>query len=108
MTITNPTSIQKAALPVILSEETKDRDVFIQSQTGSGKTLAFLLPIIQDLLPLSELSWIDRSIGTLAIIIAPTRELAKQISDVLESLLQLRLRPTSTDGAFHGLLFSQK
>jgi len=67
-------------------------DVFIQSQTGSGKTLSFLLPIIQDLLPLSSLSYIDRSIGTLAVIIAPTRELAKQISDVLEMLLKLRLR----------------
>lgn len=55
--------------------------------------MSFLLPIIQDLLPLSTLSYIDRSIGTLAIIIAPTRELAKQISDVLEALLKLRLRP---------------
>lgn len=55
--------------------------------------MSFLLPIIQDLLPLSTLSYIDRSIGTLAIIIAPTRELAKQISDVLEALLKLKLRP---------------
>ncbi|KAI0344702.1 DEAD-domain-containing protein [Trametopsis cervina] len=94
--ITKPTSIQRAALPALLSslgEDTSSRDVFIQSQTGSGKTLSFLLPIIQDLLPLSSHSYIDRSIGTLAIIIAPTRELAKQISDVLEALLTLRLRP---------------
>ncbi|KAK7692987.1 hypothetical protein QCA50_004629 [Cerrena zonata] len=97
MNIEKPTSIQRAALPIMLSsssEDTSSRDVFIQSQTGSGKTLSFLLPIIQDLLPLSSLSYIDRSIGTLAIIIAPTRELAKQISDVLEALLKLRLRPT--------------
>ncbi|KAH9839485.1 DEAD-domain-containing protein [Rhodofomes roseus] len=97
MDIAKPTSIQRAALPAILSETMDDgtpRDVFIQSQTGSGKTLSFLLPIIQDLLPLSSLSYIDRSIGTLAIIIAPTRELAKQISDVLEVLLKLRLRPS--------------
>lgn len=96
MHIEKPTSIQRAALPALLSsteEDTSARDVFIQSQTGSGKTLSFLLPIIQDLLPLSSLSYIDRSIGTLAIIIAPTRELAKQISDVLEALLQMRLRP---------------
>ncbi|THH29189.1 hypothetical protein EUX98_g4991 [Antrodiella citrinella] len=107
MTISKPTSIQRAALPALLSthvEDTSSRDVFIQSQTGSGKTLAFLLPIIQDLLPLSTLSYIDRSIGTLAIVIAPTRELAKQISDVLESLLQLRLRPPeeSPDGESSG------
>ncbi|KAF8635194.1 hypothetical protein AX17_003970 [Amanita inopinata Kibby_2008] len=94
MNILNPTSIQRSALPILLStrSELSSRDVFIQSQTGSGKTLSFLLPIIQDLLPLSSLSYIDRSIGTLAVIIAPTRELAKQISDVLETLLKMRLR----------------
>jgi len=74
------------------------RDVFIQSQTGSGKTFSFLLPIIQDLLPLSSLSYIDRSIGTLGIIIAPTRELASQISQVLDALLKLRLRPADDTG----------
>ncbi|KAH7874644.1 P-loop containing nucleoside triphosphate hydrolase protein [Lentinula edodes] len=96
MGIQKPTSIQRAALPVTLSvsPDVMARDIFIQSQTGSGKTLSFLLPIIQDLLPLSSLSYIDRSLGTLAIIIVPTRELAKQISDVLESLLYLRLRAT--------------
>lgn len=96
MNVSKPTSIQREALPILLStstEDTADRDVFISSQTGSGKTLSYLLPVIQDLLPLSSLSYIDRSIGTLAIIIAPTRELAKQISDVLEALLTLRLRP---------------
>ncbi|KAF9529209.1 P-loop containing nucleoside triphosphate hydrolase protein, partial [Crepidotus variabilis] len=93
MGIQKPTAIQRASLPVLLSEAKSSRDVFLQSQTGSGKTLSYLLPIIQDLLPLSSLSYIDRSIGTLAIIIAPTRELAKQISDVLESLLKMRLRP---------------
>lgn len=94
MSIEAPTSIQRSVLPALLPtlEDPAARDVFIQSQTGSGKTLSFLLPILQDLLPLSKLSYIDRSIGTLAIIIAPTRELAKQISDVLEALLQLRLR----------------
>lgn len=94
--VTKPTSIQRAALPVFTrpsSEDMAERDVFIQSQTGSGKTLSFLLPIIHDLFPLSTHSYIDRSIGTLAVIIAPTRELAKQISDVLESLLKLKLRP---------------
>ncbi|KAL1717407.1 P-loop containing nucleoside triphosphate hydrolase protein [Schizophyllum commune] len=95
LSITKPTAIQRAALPALLgrlSAENALRDVFIQAQTGSGKTLSYLLPIIQDLLPLSSDSYIDRSIGTLAVIIAPTRELAQQISDVLENLLKLRLR----------------
>ncbi|KAH9990037.1 P-loop containing nucleoside triphosphate hydrolase protein [Russula vinacea] len=82
MNILKPTSIHASS-----------RDAFIQAQTGSGKTLSYLLPILHDLLPLSTNSYIDRSIGTLAIIISPTRELAKQISDVLEVLLKLRLRP---------------
>jgi ATP-dependent RNA helicase DDX31/DBP7 len=97
LSITKPTSIQRASLPVLLSSpdtRTAKHDVLIQSHTGSGKTLSYLLPVIQDLLPLSSLSYIDRSIGTLAIIVAPTRELAKQISDVLEQLLQMRLRST--------------
>ncbi|KAG9126212.1 ATP-dependent RNA helicase dbp7 [Ceratobasidium sp. 392] len=101
--ISKPTSVQRASLSALLhptdadSAKSHSRDAFIQSQTGSGKTLAYLLPIIQDLLPLSSLSYIDRSIGTLAIIIAPTRELAKQISDVLEQLLTMRLRPRTRD-----------
>ena len=97
--INSPTPIQMLALPTLLQSSHQDktksvlssRDIFLQSQTGSGKTLTYLLPIIQDLLPLGELSFIDRSIGTLAIILAPTRELARQIYDVLESLLKLSL-----------------
>lgn len=94
MNISRPTAIQRSALPSLLTspDDGTERDAFIQSQTGSGKTLSYLLPIIHDLLPLSSLSYIDRSIGTLAVVIAPTRELAKQISDVLEVLLKLRLR----------------
>ncbi|KAJ3567313.1 hypothetical protein NP233_g6439 [Leucocoprinus birnbaumii] len=103
MNILKPTAIQRSALPSLLasSEPGSERDAFIQSQTGSGKTLSYLLPIIHDLLPLSSLSYIDRSIGTLAIIIAPTRELAKQISDVLEALLKLRLRAESETAEDH-------
>lgn len=117
MGIAAPTGIQKACLPYMLStpldinarrDEDDDgfavetelegpRDVFIQSQTGSGKTLSFLLPIIQTLLPLSKLSYIDRSIGTLAIILAPTRELAQQISKVLESVLSMALSLPDSD-----------
>ncbi|KZT54233.1 DEAD-domain-containing protein, partial [Calocera cornea HHB12733] len=118
MGIDRPTAIQRATLQVMLSPSTsgagagaasdpsdpgasraEERDIFIQSQTGSGKTLSYLLPIIQDLLPLSSASYIDRSIGTLAIVLAPTRELAKQIYDVLEMVLSLRLSAgTDEDG----------
>ncbi|KAH9969745.1 DEAD-domain-containing protein [Russula dissimulans] len=95
MNILKPTSIQRASLSTLLSpsDPLSWRDAFIQSQTGSGKTLSYLLPILHDLLPLSTNSYIDRSIGTVAIIISPTRELANQILDVLDVLLKLRLRP---------------
>ncbi|GAA6061875.1 hypothetical protein JCM10212_000516 [Sporobolomyces blumeae] len=79
-------------------------DAILRAQTGSGKTLTFLLPMLQDLLTLSpELlassapsssstststsTNPDRTIGTLAVILAPTRELASQIHTVLSSLL---------------------
>lgn len=88
-----PTGIQRLALPLLLGNDRGGgtRDAFIQAQTGSGKTLTYLLPIVQSLLPLSEESFIDRSVGTLAVILAPTRELARQIYDVLEKLLSLPL-----------------
>ncbi|WWC59585.1 uncharacterized protein I303_102142 [Kwoniella dejecticola CBS 10117] len=101
MNVQNPTGIQRSCLPYMLSspldpDQTGDssaplRDVLIQAQTGSGKTLSYLLPIVQTLLPLSKLSYIDRSIGTLAIILAPTRELAQQISKVVEQLISMSL-----------------
>ena len=111
MGIKAPTAIQRSALPFLLSQplninygpehdahaEEHLRDVFIQSQTGSGKTLTYLLPIIQTLLPLSKLSFIDRSIGTLAIILAPTRELAQQIEKVLEQVLSMALTHPDMD-----------
>jgi len=95
-----PTAIQKAVVPQLLRE---DADAFIQAETGSGKTLAYLLPIVQRIVALSEqgagdgaggLTRVDgggavhRDSGLFAIILAPTRELCKQISVVLEGLLR--------------------
>ncbi|WP_298357380.1 DEAD/DEAH box helicase [uncultured Litoreibacter sp.] len=75
--IVNPTPIQEEAIPIILT----GRDVMGLAQTGTGKTLAFGLPIIHNLI----------KIGTKpdpktvrALILAPTRELAKQIQDNLK------------------------
>lgn len=90
-----PTAIQKSAIGQLLKE---DSDAFIQSETGSGKTLAYLLPLLQRLLSLRAQSdgvatqegapgAVHRDSGLFAIILAPTRELCKQISVVLERLL---------------------
>ena len=95
MEIRTPTGIQKSCIPQLLKE---DADAFIQSETGSGKTLAYLLPIVQKIIAISEQSkptnndsntggGLSRTSGLLAIILAPTRELCKQISVALERLL---------------------
>ncbi|KAL4872552.1 hypothetical protein BDV12DRAFT_133859 [Aspergillus spectabilis] len=89
-----PTAIQRASMLQLLKEES---DAFIQAETGSGKTLAYLLPLVQRIMDLSkarkegdargELN-VHRDSGLFAIILAPTRELCKQISVVLEGLLR--------------------
>ncbi|KAF1839504.1 ATP-dependent RNA helicase DBP7 [Decorospora gaudefroyi] len=86
-----PTAIQKAAIAQLVQD---DSDAFIQAETGSGKTLAYLLPIVQRLMELSANMRkrnmddnVQRTSGLFAIIMAPTRELSKQIALVLEKLL---------------------
>lgn len=82
-----PTAIQRSTITQLLKE---DSDAFIQAETGSGKTLAYLLPIVQRMMHLTALEGkkINRDSGLFALILAPTRELCKQISIVLESLLR--------------------
>jgi len=83
LSITTPTEIQQLAIPHLLSSS---RDTFLRAQTGSGKTVAFLLPIIHTLLSLGKDKRYDRTSGLFAIILTPTRELAKQTETVLTSL----------------------
>lgn len=66
-----PTEIQQEAIPAVMV----GRDLIVSSQTGSGKTLAYLLPMMQRLLKSRPLSKRDAR----ALILAPTRELAKQV-----------------------------
>ena len=70
-----PTPVQAATIPLFLSH----KDVCVQATTGSGKTLAFVIPIFEMLQKL-EISSGNR---LYALIIAPTRELATQIYDVI-------------------------
>jgi ATP-dependent RNA helicase RhlE len=70
-----PTPIQSDAIPAAV----EGRDVLACAMTGSGKTAAFLLPILHHLLA--------RPRGTTrALILTPTRELAAQILEELNSL----------------------
>ena len=85
MALKTPTAIQKISVSQLVKE---DSDAFIRSETGSGKTLAYLLPIVQRIMSLSEKgTTIRRDSGLFAIVLAPTRELCKQILVVLERLL---------------------
>ena len=70
----NPTPIQEKTIPSIL----KGQDVFGCAQTGTGKTAAFALPILQLLYSKNPA---EKNSGIKALILAPTRELAIQISE---------------------------
>ncbi|QBY03283.1 DEAD/DEAH box helicase [Thalassotalea sp. HSM 43] len=66
-----PTDIQLQAIPAAM----QGNDLIASSKTGSGKTLAFLLPAVQRLIRQRALSKKDPRV----LILAPTRELAKQV-----------------------------
>jgi superfamily II DNA/RNA helicase len=71
---TVPTAIQAAAWPAIA----RGRDVLGQAPTGSGKTAAWLLPLVQRLLAEPGRTT-ERPRRLMALVLAPTRELALQI-----------------------------
>ena len=68
----------------VLETESKDRDLLVSAQTGSGKTVAFGLAIAPNLLLESET--LPKPGEPLALVVAPTRELAIQVKDELEWL----------------------
>lgn len=71
----NPRQIQTDTIPAIL----EGRDVLGLAQTGTGKTAAFALPILDELLR-------NRRKASRVLILAPTRELATQISEEIRTL----------------------
>ncbi|XWW97467.1 hypothetical protein V2A60_005449 [Cordyceps javanica] len=82
----NPTAIQEQSIPHI----TSGADVIGKAQTGSGKTLAFGIPIVERWLELhgggdDDDDEVERK-GPTAVILSPTRELAKQIGDHIKAL----------------------
>lgn len=73
------TEIQQQAVPVAIA----GKDLLASSKTGSGKTLAFVLPMLHKSLKTKALSAKDPR----ALILAPTRELAKQVYGELRTML---------------------
>lgn len=67
--ISEPTDIQKQAIPHIL---TTDKDLVAVAQTGTGKTAAFALPILQSIDP--------KFPKIQALVLVPTRELGQQVA----------------------------
>jgi len=71
---TEPTPVQRQAIPVIL----EGRDILAGAQTGTGKTAGFTLPLLQRL---NATPRADSRRRVRALILTPTRELAAQVED---------------------------
>ena len=78
---TSPTPIQATAIPVIL----QGRDVMGGAQTGTGKTAGFALPILDKLMPHASSSPSPARHPVRALILAPTRELAIQVEEAVQT-----------------------
>lgn len=72
--INNPMPVQERAIPALYAQ----KDVIARAQTGTGKTLAFVIPMMEKIDPNKEY--------VQALIIAPTRELAVQITNEITKL----------------------
>lgn len=75
--IHEPTDVQKAVIPLILD----GKDLLVSAQTGSGKTVAFVLPMVSRFNRAPP-----RHVGIRALVLVPTRELARQIQQVCRQL----------------------
>jgi len=71
------TPIQKALIPVMFTR----RDIMAGAQTGTGKTAGFSLPILQEL----SKSFVEGKHYPKAVILVPTRELARQVQASVEA-----------------------
>ncbi len=72
-----PTAVQLA----VLQDDRAGRDLLVSAQTGSGKTVAFGLAMAKTLL--GDAERFERAVEPVALIIAPTRELALQVHNEL-------------------------
>jgi ATP-dependent RNA helicase RhlE len=74
---TEPTPIQRKAIPIVLS----GRDLMARAQTGTGKTAAFALPILERMKGHANTSFSPARHPVRVLVVAPTRELAIQVHD---------------------------
>ena len=78
---TIPTPVQSQAIPLILA----GRDVLAAAQTGTGKTAAFVLPILETLRQRANTGFSPARHPVRVLILAPTRELACQVADMVKT-----------------------
>ena len=74
----SPSEVQEGTIPLIL----EGRDVLAQAQTGTGKTASFGIPMIEGIE--------DKSHNLQGLVLVPTRELARQVSDELKKLAKYK------------------
>ncbi|KXB72189.1 DEAD/DEAH box helicase [Peptoniphilus sp. DNF00840] len=74
----SPSEVQEATIPLIL----EGRDVLAQAQTGTGKTASFGIPMIEGIE--------DKRHDLQGLVLVPTRELARQVSDELKKLAKYK------------------
>ncbi|KAF7188604.1 ATP-dependent rRNA helicase SPB4 [Pseudocercospora fuligena] len=74
------TPVQAMAIPLLMG----NKDLVVEAVTGSGKTLSFLIPLVERILKAEEP---NKKGYVRSIVVAPTKELASQIYDVLSGLL---------------------
>ncbi|KAK2711472.1 hypothetical protein QYM36_012590 [Artemia franciscana] len=87
-----PTAIQAQGWPIALS----GRDLVGIAMTGSGKTLAYILPAI---VHINNQAYLEPGDGPIALVLAPTRELAQQIQQVAKEFgVSSRIRNTCVFG----------
>lgn len=91
----SPSPIQEAAIPVIQD----GIDVVGQSQTGSGKTAAFCIPIVEKI--------ITKKRQPQALILTPTRELAKQVGNEVQKFGKYK-KKLKTAVIFGGVSFREQ
>jgi ATP-dependent RNA helicase RhlE len=85
MGLTDPTPIQAQAIPHAMN----GRDVMGLAQTGTGKTAAFGIPLVARLIEEGKQAAPKTARG---LILAPTRELAGQIAQVLRALTDMKVQ----------------
>jgi len=78
--ISEPTEVQSQMLPLAMA----GKDLKVCAETGSGKTLAYLLPIMEKLLQVEA-----SDSATRALVLVPTRELARQVFKAAKQLTDL-------------------